>query len=201
MIGWCTIAGWMLNHLKLLNNGRCHLSWRWWLWAISSTNLLKVMLLHWSKIFGSVPICTADEDDGDEDVDCYMTGILSPMVPLVSRVSGTGRCRPSWLPTTLTSFCPSIQVMLLCQVDTTRQQHRSFLHIKHEQPLVWPWHHFEVEGCVNLNEDCWWTCARDQVMLQWWQTTLGGTVSWTLWRKGNCEALTSKYCLEAELKR
>ena len=39
----------MLNCLKLQNTGGWHLSWRWWPLTILSTNLLEVMLLHWSK--------------------------------------------------------------------------------------------------------------------------------------------------------
>ena len=51
------------------------------------------MLLHSSEFFGSVPTLR-DEDDGDEVVDYNKSGTLSPMAPLLARVSGTGRHAP-----------------------------------------------------------------------------------------------------------
>ena len=48
------------------------------------------MLLHCSKIFESVETCTKDKDDGAEVVDCNTSGMLSLMVPLLTRVNGTG---------------------------------------------------------------------------------------------------------------
>ena len=47
--GWWATATLTLNCQKLLNKGGWYLSWRWWPKTILSTNLLHVMLLHWSK--------------------------------------------------------------------------------------------------------------------------------------------------------
>ena len=115
---------------------RLNLSWRWWPLTTLCTSLLEVMILHWSKMFGSVPICTTDEDEGDEVVNCNTSGTLSPMASLLSRVSVTGRCIPSWPSATLMTFSSVIQKRLLCQVDTSRPKHRSLLYIKPE-PSLW----------------------------------------------------------------
>ena len=34
---------------EVTEQGRCNLNWKWWPWTILITNLLEVMLIHWSK--------------------------------------------------------------------------------------------------------------------------------------------------------
>ena len=48
-MGWWAAATLTLNCQKVQNKGGQDLSWRWWPQTILSTNLLEVMLLHWSK--------------------------------------------------------------------------------------------------------------------------------------------------------
>ena len=105
-------------------------------WAILGTNLLRVMLLHWSKNVGSVPTCRTDEDDGEDVVDCITSGILSLLGSLLPGVSGTGRYTTRWLPAALMTLSPSVQVRLLCQGGICRLQHRLLLHIKPETSLI-----------------------------------------------------------------
>ena len=45
--GWWAVAD-LLNYLKLRYNGIEHRNWRWWPLFMLSTNLLEVILLHWS---------------------------------------------------------------------------------------------------------------------------------------------------------
>ena len=49
--GWWAAAALTLKCQKSWNKGGRDLSWRWWPQIIFSTNLLHVMLLHWSKIW------------------------------------------------------------------------------------------------------------------------------------------------------
>ena len=114
----------MLNHVKLWNNRKWHLSWWWWPLTILSSNLLKVRLTHWSKMFWK---CTSIHIRKVMVMKMLSntSGTLSLMMPLLLRVSA-GRCTPSWLSAILMIFIPSIQVRLQCWEGTTRHQHRFF---------------------------------------------------------------------------
>ena len=112
MGGW-TRAGLMLNHLKLWNNRGQHLSWRWWPLTILSKNHLEVMLLNWSKYCGSVPACRADENNGNEVIDCNTSGMLYPMATFLPRVSAICRHTSAWLPAILMTVRLCIKAMFL----------------------------------------------------------------------------------------
>ena len=78
-----------INCWKLWNKGGHDLNWRWWPWTILSTNLLEVMLLHWSKNGKAYQPGKKNKDE--EAVDCDTSGALTPMVPLLPSISRTGR--------------------------------------------------------------------------------------------------------------
>ena len=163
----------------------------WWPLTILSTNIFKVMCLHWSKIFGSVPICTTDKDDGDEDVDCNRGGTLSPMVSLLSRINElvdapSADFLPPWWLSVLVSkwvFCPQEAQ------PHTSTDHFCSLNMNPAFGLALALL-IEAEDWHNPSEYCCWVFAKDQLKQPWRQASLGGTVSWTLWRKENCEART-----------
>ena len=113
--GWWAIAALMLDHWKLWNKRGHALSCRWWPLIIFTINLLEVRLLYSSKKWESVPICTMDEHDFDEVVDCNTSGISSPMAPLFHGINETDRCTTTrWLPATLMALCSSVWARLLC---------------------------------------------------------------------------------------
>ena len=114
---------------------RVALGWRWWHLTILSTNLLEVMLLHWSKKFWSVKTCKTDEDDGDEVEDSNTSGMPSLIAPILPRFTGACRCTSSWLPPTLMTVRLSNKARLLHQDGIARLWHRLFLHIKPEPSL------------------------------------------------------------------
>ena len=119
----------MFNHLKFWNNRGWHWSWRRWPWTILSTNPFNLMLLYWSTIFESVL------NSWWWWWKCNKWGTVSPIAPLLHRVSGTGRYTPSWLPSALTMLSPSSQVRLLYQGCTTRHQNSLLQYIEHEASL------------------------------------------------------------------
>ena len=116
IMGWWAAAALILKHLKLQNKRWQDLCWRWWSITILSTNLLEVILLHWSKNWWSVPTCTTEEEDDMETVDCNTSGMPTPMTAHLPRVSRTGRdTTTSRLSANLISLSPTLQAGLLCQ--------------------------------------------------------------------------------------
>ena len=78
---------------KSQKEGGWDISWRWWPRTILSTNLLDIMLLHWSKNLKSIQTWnTADVDDEeDEEVEgCGTSGALTPTPTFPSSLSRTG---------------------------------------------------------------------------------------------------------------
>ena len=111
-----------------MEQGGWDLSWRHWPLTILSTKLLEVMLLHWSKNWGSVPTCTKEEEEGGDVVGYNISGMPSPMAPLLPRVSKTGRDTTTRLSVTLMSLNPTLQVRPLCQRGMTRLTQVSIAH-------------------------------------------------------------------------
>ena len=199
MGGWAA-ATLTLDCQKLWNKGEWYLSWCWWPWTILSTNLLDVMLLHWSKNLKSIPTWkTADEGD-EEAEDCYTSGVPTPTAPFPPSIGRTGRdTATSRLLATWISVIPTLQVRPLSQRCTTRPWQRFLLHCEKEPSSCGLGTLLEGKDWDKPMEDCCWTCTRDQLIQPYRQASLGGITSLTLQRKGNCEAQTSGCCLETEL--
>ena len=124
--------------------------------------------------------------------------IHAPFPPSIGRTgadTATSRLLATWM-----SLIPTLQVWPLSQRCTTRPWHRSLLHCEIE-PSPCPGIATPLWGkrLRQTMEDCCWACARDQLIQPYWQASLGATTSLRLWRKGNCETLTSWHCLETEL--
>ena len=115
--GWFNCISLMLKHLKSQDK-------RGWPLTIFSTNLLAVMLLHWSKNWGSVPTCPSNEEHVYEVVGCN-----TPMT-LLPRFSRTTRCMTRYLPAILNILNSSFQVRHFFQKPITRIWHKAFLNIK-----------------------------------------------------------------------
>ena len=131
-MGWAA-AALTLNCWKLQNKGGWHLSWRWWPQTILSTNLLDVMLLHWSKNLKSIPTWKTADEDNEGAEDCTTSGVLTPMAPFLPSISRTGGdTATSRLLSTWMSLIPTLKMRPLSQRWTTRPWHRSLLHCKNE---------------------------------------------------------------------
>ena len=92
-------------------------------------NLLEVMLVHWSKKWGSVPTSTTDTNDVNIVVNCKISGTPSCMDPHLLGVSDTGRCTTiRGLPATLMALNPRVWMRLLCHRAPTTLCHRPLLY-------------------------------------------------------------------------
>ena len=120
----------MLNCLKLWNNGKWNLSWRWWPFTVLSTKLLKVMLLHWFKYSGRVMTCTTEEDE-----DCDISGTMPTIAPLLPRISDTDWCTFFWLPAKPVTIRLRIKVRLLWHIGTTKLWQRPLLKLNQNPAL------------------------------------------------------------------
>ena len=141
--GWWAAAALTLKHRKSWNKGGWDLSWRWWPQTIWSTNLLDVMLFHWSKNLKSIPTWKVANVDDEEDEEVEGSGtsrVPTPMPPFswLSRTGGdtaTSRLLATWM-----SLIPTLQVRPLRQRCPTcpwhRPWHRSLLYCELE-PSLW----------------------------------------------------------------
>ena len=102
------------------------------------------------------------------------------------------------------SLIPTLQVRPLSQRCPIRPwhrpQHRCLLYCEMETSLglVLP-PLLEGKDWGKPMEDCCSACTREQLIQPYRQASLGGNTSLRLWRKGNCDAQTSQFCLETVL--
>ena len=199
-MGLWAAAALTLNCQRLWNKGGWDLSWRWWPWTMLSTNLLEVMLLHWSKKLKSIPSWkTVDEDDEEaEDSD---TSALTPTAPfsLVSAVLVVTLPPVDFLPLGWASF-PLSKWGLLAKDAPLDPGTGLFCTGKWNSvcslalpPLL------DGKDWDKPMEDSCWIYTRAQLIWPYRQASLGGITSLRLWRKGNHETQTSWCSLEAEL--
>ena len=140
-MGWWAAATLTLNCQKSQNKGGWDLSWRWWLWTMLSTNLLDVMLLHWSKNLKTIPTWKAadvDDKEAEEAENSSTSGVPNPMPPFSPSLSRTGGdTATSRLLATQTSLIQTLQVRPLSQGCPTRPCHRPWHRYCELEPSPW----------------------------------------------------------------
>ena len=176
--------------------------------TIFSTDLLDVMLLHWSKNLNSIPSWKVADDEEDEEVEGFgmsgTSGVLTPTPPfLLDSVELVETLPPvDFLPLGQTSFPLSKWGLLVKDaplVPGTDPDIGLFCTVNWNpiHGLALP----ALLGGKDWDKPTEYACARDQLIWPYRQASLGGITSLRLWRKGKCEAQISQCCLETELNR
>ena len=135
-------------------------------------------------------ICTIDEDDVNEVVDCKTSEMPFPMSPFLLTVSNTSRCTITrGLLATLTTLHPRVWARLLCHRAPTRLCHMTLLYIKTKA---------NSQSCpVTSQRGCRLRQAKERLLLSLCQRPVNVAINASFTRRNKVLKIVKKWVLRS----